>query len=280
MYLQESSPASVQEIEQVLSEIAIIVLTRQSVMAPVVHILNRSLQSLAGANSVNAAIASVREVANAYINLTAQTSEQLGRTAIGLLPMSATIMTLSYSAAVAKTLLAAQATGRRLRVICLESRPNLEGLALAEALAEAGLEVIVTTDAACYTNLGETDLFLVGADSLTIDGVLNKIGTAILAVSAQSCNVPGYVLAATNKIWPEGLGQPLLRDYGSDEVWGDSPTGVAIWNHYFDLAPWQAFSGVVTEEGVLEYGEIRQRCKAMKVHPAMSAVIAEVRSNS
>lgn len=277
-YLDEDTPAAIKEIEDAFRAMAVVVMTCQSAMAPVANLFNQSLRALAGADGVEAAKGKVRASVSAFMDRAAQASERLARIAIGLLPTSATIMTISYSAAVAETLLTAQATGRSLRVICLESRPNMEGRALAEALTKGGVEVVITTDAACYANLAEANLFLVGADSLTIDGVLNKMGTAALAVSAQSCGVPGYALATTAKVWPEGFGRPLLRDYGPDEIWNDRPDGVIVRNHIFDLAPWQAFSGVVTEEGILGRDAICQRCKAVEIHPVMNAVIAEVHS--
>jgi translation initiation factor 2B subunit (eIF-2B alpha/beta/delta family) len=275
-YLEEETPTSVREIEDAIREMATTVLARQSVMAPVVDVFNWLLQALAGASDVEMAVTAVRDTASMYKAQMATAHARMAQFVIGLLPERATVMTLSYSSAVAMTIFAARVAGRKLRVICLESRPNLEGRALAASLARAGFEVVVTTDAACYANLSETDLFLVGADSMTVGGVLNKMGTAALAASAQSCGVPGYALAATNKIWPERLGRPLLREYGPDEVWENRPDGVTVRNHYFDIAPWQAFAGVVTEEGILSRDEISRRCRAAEVHPVMSAIVAEV----
>lgn len=277
-YLDEDPPTSIEELEAVLHNTAVVVLAGQSVMAPVIHVFNRALQAVSDVQDILSAIEGIRTSLKAFIDFTSQAAQQVARVAIGLLPTEASIMTLSYSAAVVETLLAAQATGRRLRVICLESRPNLEGRMLARRLTEMGIEVLVTIDAACYDDLRNADIFLVGADSLTRDGVVNKVGTALLAVSAQTRGVPGYVLADTSKIWPESLGQPLLRDYGADEVWEDRPDGVIVHNRYFDLAPWQAFAGVVTEEGILGESELRRRCRSMEVHPTISAIIADVRS--
>lgn len=67
------------------------------------------------------------------------------------------------------------AGGRRFRAIVCESRPLCEGVSLANALAAAGVQVTVITDAQAGAFMEEADLVLVGADSLTADAVVNKV---------------------------------------------------------------------------------------------------------
>ncbi len=69
---------------------------------------------------------------------------------------------------------AAAAGGCKLRAIVCESRPLNEGLALANALAAAGVECMVITDAQAGLFMKQADLVLVGADSLTQHEVVNK----------------------------------------------------------------------------------------------------------
>ena len=57
-------------------------------------------------------------------------------------------LTISASSLVERAILAAAGAGRGPRIVCLESRPALEGVALAGRLAAAGLRVTLVTDAA------------------------------------------------------------------------------------------------------------------------------------
>ncbi|MFB6091217.1 MAG: NUDIX domain-containing protein, partial [Halobellus sp.] len=96
------------------------------------------------------------------------------------------------------------------RLVVAESRPEREGLDVAEWAADAtDAAVTLTTEAALPTALNryDVDAVLVGADSIAPDGsVANKTGTRILALAARSLGVPVYVVAARDKVRPAGTG--------------------------------------------------------------------------
>ncbi len=148
----------------------------------------------------------------------------------------------------------------------------LEGRRLAQRLCLAGIPVQFGTDAAVFSFLSQVSLVLIGADSVTRGGVVNKLGTTGVALAARATSVPSYVVCDRQKWLPPAAPLPQgsqLRP--SEEVWADAPRGVNVWNAYFECTPLELFSGVITEEGTLPPEEVMSRLAAMPVARALTA---------
>ncbi|MGE5488706.1 MAG: hypothetical protein ACM3ZB_12900 [bacterium] len=104
-----------------------------------------------------------------------------------------TVLTHSYSSTVVQALRRAGPV----RVICTESQPGGEGR---ETAARLGGEVI--PDMAAYSALEHVDAVVVGADAVTPEYVVNKTGTAMVALAARERGVPAYVLCGSEKFVP------------------------------------------------------------------------------
>ena len=175
-----------------------------------------------------------------------------------------TVMTLSRSG----TVLEALSRGDPGRVYVAESRPALEGRAVAEELA-ATLEGTVTlhTDAAAAHLLAREDVgcVLVGSDTVLPDGrVVNKTGTRALALAARREGVPVYAVAATDKISTRAA---VNLEAGSREAVYDGEASLDVVNPTFDVTPADAVTGVVTERGTLstdEVGEVAEELRALE----------------
>lgn len=274
-YLEEERPGSVDALRHDLGEIAERMVRGQPSMAPVLHLLNDVLLAVEASGVVSEARHHVRSASQSFAEATPQIERKMRAAALGHLSPSGTLVTISYSSAVASMLQSAVEHGYNLDVICLESRPAFEGRRLAEELAKAGLNVTVMIDAASYDAMAGADLWVCGSDSLTVDGVVNKIGTAALSAVGQALGVPGYALCSVRKIWPAALGQPHVAVQDADEVWADAPENVRIINRYFDCAPWGGIEAVISEEGVLQPEEIIRRSQALAVHPRIRAVVRD-----
>jgi translation initiation factor 2B subunit (eIF-2B alpha/beta/delta family) len=177
---------------------------------------------------------------------------------------------------VRETLLHAHRAGLLSRVICFESRPMLEGRALAARLAEGGIPVTLSVDAAASDSVREADVVLVGVDSLAPQGVIGKLGTAGLALVAREGAVPVYALADRGKIWPVRMGVPTIRERSAAEVWAEAPLGVGISNHYYDVADWAFFEGIVVETGLVQKEQLLGAGQKQPVHPDLASLYAEV----
>jgi translation initiation factor 2B subunit (eIF-2B alpha/beta/delta family) len=102
-----------------------------------------------------------------------------------------------------------------------------------------GIPVTVIVDAAMYRFLPRAQMVFVGADSISPRGLVNKTGTALLALAAAKLSVPMYALCGSEKFLPESYEPPA-----------EPP-------NYFESTPLEYLTGIVTEDGVLRPTEIR-----------------------
>ena len=152
-------------------------------------------------------------------------------------------------------------------VTVAESRPDREGIELAESLSRDGVDVTVSTDAALAAVLSDREFgaVLVGADTILPNGdIVNKVGTRALAVAAERADVPVYVVAARDKVATDDT---FHSEEGPASAVYDGEESIAVRNPIFDLTPGALVSGVLTEDGLLD-----QR--------GISVVAAQHRSNA
>lgn len=186
------------------------------------------------------------------------------------------VLTYSYSSTVCKMLIEAKKSGLNLSVICTESRPALEGKRLAEKLRQANIPVTYAVDMLAFSLIkeGKADLIMVGGDSVSTGGLINKIGTLGLAVFAKKFRVPFYALSGTEKFISPKL-MPFLRVVPRDreEVLITGDEGINVVNRYFDITPLSLIDGVITEIGVLKGKEIKEKSENIRVSGQLLGMI-------
>jgi ribose 1,5-bisphosphate isomerase (EC 5.3.1.-) len=167
-----------------------------------------------------------------------------------------TVMTHCHSTDALACVEAAVEQGKELSAVVKETRPRNQGHITAEQLRAAGVEVTLIVDSAARRYLDTVDHVLVGADSIAADGsVVNKIGTAGLAVNARERGVPIVVAAQTIKLHPETLtGQTVeieTRDESEviDDETRDEIGDIGVENPAFDVTPPRYVDAIVTESG-------------------------------
>jgi translation initiation factor eIF-2B subunit delta len=165
------------------------------------------------------------------------------------------IATLSTSAVVRDALLLAQRDGLEPRALIAESRPLGEGRALAAELAAAGIPVWVVIDAALPLLISQARMVWLGADAVTDQGVLNKIGSFAAALAAREHSVPIYALASRRKFLPAATAALSIVEMPAEEVWDEPPAGVRARNIYFESVPLALLRGVVVEDAVIGVAE-------------------------
>ena len=144
-----------------------------------------------------------------------------------------------------------------LRILVGESRPDREGVGVAERLADSGIEVTLAADSALpwLIEQGNAGAVLVGAD--TIDptgGVYNKVGTYGLALAADRAGVPLVVVASSAKIAPIAGFEQERSDPAA--VYGGG-AGIDVATPRFDRTPPGLVSAIVTEHGTLSTEAVR-----------------------
>jgi methylthioribose-1-phosphate isomerase len=193
----------------------------------------------------------------------------IGGHGAGLLPDQGTVLTHCNAGALATAgygtalgvIRAAVAAGKRLRVLCDETRPWLQGARL--SAWELGqdripVEVIVDGAAAHFMSRGEVSAVVVGADRIVANGdVANKIGTLGLAISAAAFGVPFYVAApetTVDRSLHRGEDIPIeKRDPDEVALVGGRrmlPAGTGARNPVFDVTPARLVTAIVTDSGV------------------------------
>jgi translation initiation factor 2B subunit (eIF-2B alpha/beta/delta family) len=134
------------------------------------------------------------------------------------------VLTISWSSAVIDAL----KLRRPERVVCMLSEPGSEGARTAAALREAGINAEVMEDHQALDEL-PADAVAVGADAVTSEGVINKIGTKALAEAAKAREIPCYAVAGESKLVAEPL--PIQGP--------------------FELVPLELFRAIACPDGVL-----------------------------
>jgi translation initiation factor eIF-2B subunit delta len=249
----------------------------QPAMAPLFNLVNNMLLALEAAIPPEVR-PSVRRAVQAFLEQGDQANRRLAMATLGVLPRNARILTYSYSSSVLSALIEARTCQQLSVVFCTESRPMLEGHRLAQALTKRGIAVEFAVDAAIATFAERAHLALVGADSITVQGVINKHGTTALALVCRHLGIPCYVVGDRHKWVPAAATIPAYKQPRPEvEVWRDPPAGVIIRNGYFECTPLELFSGIIEEDGPRRPQELLQQLIDMPLAQALRQRLAETR---
>jgi translation initiation factor 2B subunit (eIF-2B alpha/beta/delta family) len=238
-------------------------------MAPLVNLVNGVLWRIDETHDAEDARTAAADAAGDFKRRLRVHEAAIAETALRLIPEDGQILTNGRSTTVRAALRHAQRAGRRFRVVCAEGRPACEGRTLAAELAAGGLQVTLMIDALAIAMAPASDLVLVGADHLSGNGLVNKVGTLGLALAAASRGVPVYTLCGSEKFLPPGYVPPPQASWPADQIWADAPASVTIANLYFDSTPLAGLAGIVTEQGVQPTEGIEAWLAATKLHPAL-----------
>mgnify|MGYP006295932981 FL=1 len=155
---------------------------------------------------------------------------------------------------------------KKFTVVVDETRPKEQGIKTAKELSKIeNIEVILITDDAAGVALSpfiepNDDLVIVGCDAIREKGIINKIGTYLLAVAASEQNIPFYVAGSTLKY--DKRNEVKIEQRPSSEVY-KKIKNVNIKNPAFDITPWKYITGVITEEGIKNPKQVLKELKGV-----------------
>jgi translation initiation factor eIF-2B subunit delta len=238
----------------------------QPSMAPLFNLVNTVVGGVQGARDLEAARKLVCTTSEAFRAELGRRSERIAQQALSLLPEGCTVLTHSRSSTVLAALQLAATGGRSVEVVCTESRPSYEGRTAAATLSQEGIRTTLITDSAAAHFMAQVNLVMVGADSVSGDGLVNKMGTYAIALAARDRDVPFYALCGTEKFLPADYPYFRIAPQAPQEVWPGHPQGVEVLNLYFDVTPLEYVSCVVTEQGVLTLRELQDIVGQLKIH--------------
>ncbi|MFQ5601566.1 MAG: hypothetical protein ACE5G2_13580 [Candidatus Krumholzibacteriia bacterium] len=168
------------------------------------------------------------------------------------------VVSTSASAAVVVAIQALSRNDLLTGVVCGESRPLLEGTALARWLVEQGYDTTLVTDAGLCDHIGPGSILVVGTDAILPRHVVNKMGTRVYATWARLSGVPSYVLASRDKVYPPGL-QPCFENpvRPADELAQHPPAAMHVDNRAIDLTERRVWTDVLVGGIPVEVAESR-----------------------
>jgi len=229
--------------------------TRPS-MAPltntIAYVLYHSQQGLNQANNVSDFKLYISEIIDEHKDYSKDASRIIYRNIRELLADNMTVFTHSYSSTVVNAIL--ESGRKNLNIIVTEARPLNEGVKTANRLSPK-YNVTLITDAQAGYFMNNSDIVLMGADSVLSDGSsINKVGTYLIAIAAQKQKVPVYALCQTNKFHLKSSDRKAieLEEKEGKEVISENIPNVSVRNIYFEITPAELISGIITEEGILK----------------------------
>lgn len=210
---------------------------------------------LAGEDVTEAIFADAIDAINGRYRLV----RDIARHLVARFPAYGVVMTQCFAETIVGMMLLETARqGKKVRFICPETRPYLQGARLtASVIADMGFEVHVITDnmPAWIMAREGVDLFTSAADVITLDGhVVNKVGTFQIALAAQYHGIPYFVTGTPNREHAS-VKDIIIEERAVEEVrchLGQRVTeeGVGAYYPAFDITPPKLCNGVVTPQGI------------------------------
>ncbi len=245
------------ELQQQLKQVADAFIRAQPAMAPMLNLAEKIFRSLRDQSDITAFRERFRSLISTYASQLDTSTSRIALHARELLKEQSRILTHSHSSVVKKTLVSLHQGGWRGSVVCTESRPMNEGVELARDLARQGIPVTLLTDAAVFSSLPGVSALVLGADSVSSRGVVNKVGSSGFVLASSTHSIPVYVLCGSEKFIPEEL--VLIEKRKSSELLAGEVVNLDVHNVYFDVTPLEQITGFVTQEGFLSPSQVRDQ---------------------
>ena len=258
--LHSAVTSLVQHIEQTRGESSQAVINGIQIMAA--PTLNPADDNLAV--SIESAVASFREALNGWVS-------GLRAHATNVLAPHTRFLAYDYSSTVSSVLADLSRAGRDITIFVPEARSLGGGAKYLADWQDLGITAHLIPDAALGWALQQSDVALVGAETLSAEGgCYNTIGTALTAHEAQRLRVPFYVLTILLKTDHRtcGGGRPIPSlDFTSIASLPVQPRnrGIKIRGAFPDLdyTPPTMITAVITEQGSLRASDVDETARSL-----------------
>jgi translation initiation factor 2B subunit (eIF-2B alpha/beta/delta family) len=174
------------------------------------------------------------------------------------------IITTSYSSTVS-AILGSIASRRSLRVTVAESFPGGEGRQFAHRLWDMGIESEIIPDSNVFARAARADCALTGADSLTPQGLVNKVGTRALVEAARCHDRPAYGACGQSKFSPVALTDMVVAESTASD-------GPSERSQVFESTPLERFTRIITEDGIFTPGGLEELLQGRRLASGWSSL--------
>ncbi|OGJ13052.1 hypothetical protein A3K82_03350 [Candidatus Pacearchaeota archaeon RBG_19FT_COMBO_34_9] len=176
------------------------------------------------------------------------------------------IFTHCHSTNVSNALIYTKKKGKKFEVYNTETRPLFQGRKTANELRKAGIKVTMFIDSAIALAIEKesrrdkiyANKIFLGADALLKNGIINKIGSGLIAELAHIHKIPFYIVADS---WKFSKKKVPIEQRSLNEVWNRAPKNIKIKNPAFEFVNKKYITGIITEFGLMRYGEFVGRMK-------------------
>ena len=193
-----------------------------------------------------------------------EAQEKINKIVLKLIKNNSVIFTHCHSTNVINSLIYAKKHGKKFEVYNTETRPLFQGRKTAKELAKARIKITMFIDSALDDALSgkqgarKPNIVFLGADALLKNGVINKIGSELIAKIAKQIKIPVYIVADS---WKFSKNKIPLEQRNLKEVWDNAPKNIKIKNPAFEFVDKKYISGIVTESGFMKYEKFVKRMK-------------------
>ncbi|MBU3913497.1 MAG: hypothetical protein KKE50_05390 [Nanoarchaeota archaeon] len=174
------------------------------------------------------------------------------------------IFTHCHSSAVVNSLVYAKKHRKRFEVYNTETRPLFQGRKTASELKKAGIKITTFIDSAIdialesKQNSRKVSMILLGADAVLKSGVINKVGSGMIAELASLHKIPLYIVADS---WKYSSHYVPIEERDFREVWSRVPKNIKIRNPAFEKIQARYIKAVISELGILSHSEFIKKAK-------------------
>jgi len=188
--------------------------------------------------------------------------EKINEYALGLIKNNEVIFTHCHSTNVVNALVYSKEKGKKFEVYNTETRPLYQGRKTARELKKAKIEVTMFVDSALGIALSKkqgakkVNKVFLGSDALTKEGVINKVGSELIARIAKQEKIPVYIVADSWKFTKKNI---KLEQRKLNEIWDKAPKNIKIKNPAFEFINKKYITKIISELGVLSYNNFLKK---------------------
>ena len=188
----------------------------------------------------------------------------INKLVLKIIKNNSVIFTHCHSSAVVNSLIYAKKHHKKFEVYNTETRPLFQGRKTASELRKAKIKVTSFVDSAIdialekKQNTKKADLILLGADAILNDGVINKVGSGMIAELAHLHKIPLCIIADS---WKYSSHHVKIEERDFHEVWKNVPKNIKVRNPAFEKIEKKYVTKIVSELGILSFNEFLSKVK-------------------
>ncbi len=185
--------------------------------------------------------------------------EKINKDVFKIIKNNDVVFTHCHSTNVVNALIYTKKRGKKFSVYNTETRPLFQGRKTASELKKAGIKVTFSIDSAMKQVIDKSDIIFLGADAILKKGVINKIGSGLIAETARDNigkKIPVYIVADS---WKFTNSKVPIENRKLNEVWDKAPKDIKIKNPAFEFIPKQYIKAIISELGTLSYNDFLKK---------------------